>query len=267
MTAGVLKRLERTEALTRALFDPPAVPDPVELFRAAHGEPDDWQVRALRSEAPRLAMNVHRQGGKTGVAATLACWTALAEAGALVLVVSPSLRQSQEAFRRVLEVYRASGRLVPSEAETKLTLELTNASRIVALPGTERTVRGFAGVRLLVVDEAARVPDDLIAAVRPMLAVSHGRLVTLSTPWGRRGWWFTSWTEGGPGWARFEVPATHCPRISAEALEEERLSLGPLFFESEYLCRFVDNELSVFDSELVEAAIDPSVAPLWEDIA
>jgi hypothetical protein len=262
VTAAVLRRLERVETLTRALVAPPAVPDAVELFRAANGEPDAWQVQALRSTATRLMFNASRQAGKTGVAAAIACHTALAEAGALVLVLSPSLRQSQEAFRRVLDVYRAAGRPVPAEAENRLALELTNGSRIVSLPGTEKTVRGYAGVRLLVIDEAARVEDGLYAGVSPMLAVSGGRLVTLSTPWGQRGWWHREWIEGA-GWERYAVPATMVPRISAEFLEQERRSLGDLAFRSEYLTEFCDTEMNAFSSELVRAALDDTITPLW----
>jgi hypothetical protein len=56
-----------------------------------------------------------------------------------------------------------------------------------ALPGTEKTIRGFSGAALLIVDEAARVDDALYYAVKPMLAVSGGSLLMLSTPYGRRG--------------------------------------------------------------------------------
>lgn len=262
MTAGLLARIERAEVLARALVDPPAVPDPVDLFRAANGEPDAWQIQALRSTAPRLAFNASRQAGKTGVAATIACHTALAEAGALVLILSPGLRQSGEAFRRVLDVYRAAGRPVLPETENRLTLELANGSRVVSLPGSERTIRGYAGVRLLVIDEAARVLDDLYHAVRPMLAVSRGRLVLLSTPFGQRGFFHQEWTEG-EGWDRYLVPATMVPRISAEFLAEERRSMGDLFYRSEYLCQFCDTEESAFSSEHIAAAIDHDLQPLW----
>ncbi len=76
-----------------------------------------------------------------------------------------------------------------------MTLRLENGSRIVSLPGTEGTVRGFSGVALLIVDEASRVDDALYHAVRPMLAVSHGKLVLLSTPWGKRGFFYREWAE------------------------------------------------------------------------
>jgi hypothetical protein len=51
---------------------------------------------------------------------------------------------------------------------------------------------------LVIVDEAARVPDDLYRAVRPMLAVSQGRLIALSTPFGQRGWFYDELHGSGP---------------------------------------------------------------------
>jgi hypothetical protein len=264
MRAMLVRELERARERLAAAVAPATVPDPVALFRAAFGEPDPWQVDALRSAAPRVLMNCCRQSGKSSAAAVLGVHEGLTRPGALVLCLSPGLRQSGELFRKVLDVYRAAGRPVAPDSETRLTLELANGSRIVSLPGTERTVRGFSGVRLLLVDEAARVPDDLYHAARPMLAVSGGALVSLSTPFGARGWWHKEWTEGGATWRRYEVPATDCPRISPAFLEEERRSLGDLAFRSEYLCEFCDTEDSVFSSEHIAAAMDPDLAPLWD---
>jgi len=164
--------------------------DPVELARAAELEPDPWQARLLRSPAARVLLNCSRQAGKSTMAATLAVHTAVYEPGALVLLLSPSLRQSQELFKKAIGCYRTVGGPIPSKTESALRLELENGSRIVSLPGKQDTVRGFSGVRLLVVDEAARVPGELYYAVRPMLAVSGGRLLALSTPFGTRGWWY-----------------------------------------------------------------------------
>jgi phage FluMu gp28-like protein len=94
-------------------------------------------------------------------------------------------------------------------------VEFANGSRILSLPGTEKTVRGLSKVSMVIIDEAARVEDELIAAVRPMLAVSDfgGRLIALSTPFGKRGWFFEAWHNGGEDWTRVEVRAEDCPRI------------------------------------------------------
>ncbi|MDQ5829410.1 MAG: hypothetical protein M3324_05970, partial [Actinomycetota bacterium] len=109
-------------------------------------------------------------------------------------------------------------------------LELENGSRIVTLPGSEKTIRGFSGTSLLILDEAARVEDELYFAIRPMLAVSGGAMMMLSTPYGKRGVFYEEWSSG-EGWERYEVPAGRCPRISREFLEEEeRACLPPFIF-------------------------------------
>lgn len=223
---------------------------------------DSWQAAVLQSQASRLLMNAARQTGKSTVTAVLAVWTALTQPGALVLLLSPSLRQSQELFRRCLHVYGAAGQPVPSYAESALRLELVNGARLVALPGKEATVRGYSNVTLLAIDEASRVGDELYASVRPMLAVSGGRLVGLSTPWGRRGWWFEAWHSAEP-WERFLVRATDCARIPASFLEEERRTLPPLLFRSEYCCEFTDTIDQLFSSDVIEAALSDDIPPLF----
>jgi hypothetical protein len=198
--------------------------DPAALARTVGLELDPWQRDMLRSNVPRVLLNSSRQSGKSTVTAVLAAHTALYEPGSLVLLLSPALRQSQELFKKCLGIYRNLDRPVPPESETALTLSLKNGSRIVSLPGKEHSIRGFSKVRLLIVDEAARVPDELYLSVRPMLAVSAGRLVALSTPFGTRGWWYEAWVGPEP-WERYEVPANECPRILPEFLVEERRTL------------------------------------------
>ena len=138
-------------------------------------------------------------------------------------------------------VVRALGHATPANSYRKLGMELFNGSRIEALPGSEKTIRGYSGVGLLILDEAARVDDALYYAVRPMLAVSGGSLMMLSTPFGKRGVFFEEW-QGGKGWERYEVPATECPRISPGFLAEEREALSARVFRQEYECSFEEIE-------------------------
>src|SRR5919107_914147 len=149
--------------------------------------PDGWQADFLRSSADRVLLNCSRQSGKSTMSAVIALHRALYHPGSLVLCLAPALRQSQELFAKIAGFYRDLGRPVSPIGERKLSLELENGSRIITLPGTEKTIRGFSGVSLLIVDEAARVEDELYFAVRPMLAVSGGALIMLSTPYGKRG--------------------------------------------------------------------------------
>jgi len=234
--------------------------DPVLLARRAGLDPDPWQADVLRSTAPRRLLNCSRQSGKSTVAAIRAVHAALYEPGSLVLLLSPALRQSQELFRKCLDVYRALDHPEPPEAESVLRLELANGSRVVALPGKEGTIRGYSGVRRLIVDEASRVPDDLYRSVRPMLAVSGGDPDAMSTPFGTRGWWYEAWRSDEP-WQRVEVPATQCPRISAAFLAEERRTLGAWWYAQEYECRFMDAADAVFRAADIQAAFTPDAPP------
>jgi hypothetical protein len=223
--------------------------------------PDGWQASLLRNHAKRALICCCRQAGKSTVAAIMALHEALFSPPALILLLSPSLRQSGELLRKVSNFYQALGRPVPPNQESALRLELQNGSRIISLPGKELTVRGYSGVTLLVVDESARVPDELYFSIRPMLAVSQGRLVCLSTPFGRRGFFFTEWAEGF-GWERFQVTAEQCCRISPAFLAEERASLGEHWFEQEYMCQFLDPIDNIFSHDLVMQAVTPTVQPL-----
>ena len=121
-------------------------------------EPDPWQVDYLRSTEDTILL-CSRQSGKSTTTAFLAGHDAIYNAGSLTLLLSPSLRQSSELFRKVMASYNAAGRPVPTKQESALQLELTNGSRIVSLPGKEETIRGYSGVDLLIADEASRIPD------------------------------------------------------------------------------------------------------------
>jgi hypothetical protein len=160
-----------------------------------------------------------------------------------------------------MRLYNALDRPVPTVQETQLSMQLENGSRIVSLPGDEGTIRGYSGVALLVIDEAARVPDDLYRAVRPMLAVSRGRLVCLSTPFGKRGFFYEEWISDNP-WERVEIRAKDCPRIDPEFLEEEKAALGERWFRQEYFCSWEETIDAVFAHADVMAAIDNDLPPL-----
>jgi hypothetical protein len=235
--------------------------DPVALAeRAGFPALDPWQREVLTSPAPRKLLACGRQVGKSSCVALLALHAALFEEESLVLLLSRGLRQSQELFRTVLRLYRALGRPVAPEAETLLRLTLETGSRVLALPGSEETNRGLAGVRLLVCDEAARIRDEDYYGLRPTLAVSGGALVVLSSPFGTRGWFWEAW-ERGEGWARWRVPATACPRISPAFLEEERRELGEWWFRQEYLAEFLDAETQPFSTESIARAFREEVDP------
>ncbi len=242
-----------------------SVLDPITLAAYAGFTLDPSQRDVLLSDAHQLIILASRQSGKSTVSSIRALHRALYTPASLVLLLAPSYRQSKELFRKVKHALASLPFAVPVASESALEIEFNNGSRIVALPGKEETIRGFSGVSLLIVDEASRVPDALYQAVRPMLAVSGGDIILLSTPFGKRGFFHHEWNEGA-GWHRVKVTADDCPRISPEWLEQERKSIGEWWFRQEYMCDFVETDDQVFAYEDIQLALDTSVKPLFGDM-
>jgi len=215
----------------------------------------------LRSNVRKVLLNCSRQWGKSTITAARAVYEAAHFAGSLVLVASPCGRQSAEFLRKAEAFVRRLGLAVKGDGDNEISVVFGNGSRIVGLPGREATVRGFSAVSLLLIDEAARVPDELYQALRPMLAVSDGALWLLSTPNGKRGFFWEEWAHGGEEWVRVMAPASECTRISGRFLESERKAQGERYFAQEYLCAFHEAEDAVFSRELIEAAEDGELRP------
>lgn len=240
---------------------------PEQFARDAAGiEPDPWQVAVWRDRRRRVLANLARQSGKTTAACLLAAHVAAFTPRSLTLCASPSDRQSKELTRRIREILQAS-EVFPGTwpCDNVHEIELPNGSRILSLPDSEDTVRVYSAPALILIDEASRVSDDLFLALGPMQATNYrtGRLWAMSTPWGRRGWWWREWETGGEEWTRVRIPATECPRMDAAFLATEQRKYGPLRFRSEYLCEFADTEQTLFPAALLDRMFRSSAPPLF----
>ena len=106
------------------------------------------------------------------------------------------------------------------------------------------------------------MPDELYLSVRPMLAVKDGDLWLMSTSYGKRGFFYETWANGGPEWMRLRVTAAECSRISPKFLEEEKRAMGERYFQQEYFCNFSERDESVFRDDDIEAMLDWNVEPI-----
>jgi hypothetical protein len=205
-----------------------------------------------------------RQAGKSTASAALAVQSVLLDAPSLVLLVSPSQRQSQELYRKCADIYKALGKPVATTAESSLRVEFQNGSRILALPGRDDgVIRGFSAPKLVICDEAARIGDHIYRAIRPTLSVSRGALLALSTPMGRRGWFYDEFV-GETKWTRIRITADMVGRISPEFLREEKESLGEEWYMQEYFCEFRDLLGACFRQADIDACLVDDVAPLFQ---
>jgi len=223
--------------------------------------PDEVQRKILEAapDFKRIALNCNRQWGKSTIIAILAVHRMLMQPGALVLVVAPAERQSGEFVRKVAGYLDVLGIRARGDGVNDVSKVLPNGSRIVGLPAKDATSRGFTSVSMLIVDEASRLPDVIYNAVRPSVGVSGGDIVLLSTPNGKRGFFYrtmtgTEATMGGEKWLLHTGPVTECPRVPAAFLAEER-ALGEAYFRQEYMVEYVETGKDLFDEELVNSMV------------
>lgn len=240
--------------------------DPALIASAADITLDDWQADFVRSDAPQIIMLIPRQHGKTEAAVIKALSVATTEPDSLVLIASPSQRQSDEF---VLRARKAHNRIKDAPAligDAARRIGFENGSRILSLPGDNDgdTLRGLANCRLAIVDETARCSDALIGALRPMLATNKkGQLVYLSTPAGKRGTYYDTWTSNDPDWHRIRVELGSCPRITPEFLARERKNLGESRYAEEFGCEFIDSDTAAFNTAIIDAAFSTDLRALW----
>jgi hypothetical protein len=231
--------------------------DPGELFtRAVGGRPEPWQQRVLTSTARRLLLLTARQVGKSMTVAVLAAQTAIFRPGSLTLIVSGGQRQADELLAKVRVALSVESTVEGSRTE----LRLPNGSRVVSLPATEGTTRGYSAADLLIFDEAAWCPDLVFVAMMPTVAAS-GRVVALSTPGARSGWFYEAATGAASEWEVHKVTAEESALYDRRRIRELRSLLSERQFAAEYGCAFVGLTDSAFDPARVEAAFLPTVHP------
>ena len=229
-------------------------------------DPDPWQQDVLKWDGDKLDLNCARQSGKSTIASIYGLRKATIYEKQLILLVSPSQRQSGELFKKVREFIREmpDGLKPKLTEDNRLSCTLENGSRIVALPGEEKTIRGYSGANLIICDEDARISEALYMSIKPMLAVSKGKLMLMSTPFGQQGHFYDVWNNNDPDWTKIKVTAYDNPRITDAFLEKEKKEMGDWWFDQEYMCIFREDVDSIFTSELIQRAMDDSIKPLYE---
>lgn len=229
--------------------------DPALWVRRVLGvEPAPWQIEFLRAPGGgSIIVLTARQAGKTTTAAWAIAFFMLFNPGSLSVIACPAQRQSGEAVRRVREILAKVGAELKSDHVYGL--ELKNGSRVLALPGSDDSIRGLTVDGWIVADEAARLSEDMIAALRPMRArCPQARFAMLSTAWSRTDPFWTVWQGDDPSWLRLTATADIPGLYRPEFLEQERRSLGEDVFRREYLGIPGGGQASPFTWELYERA-------------
>jgi hypothetical protein len=256
------KELARLECRRQVSFQNDIPAYPVAVAMSVGIEPDPWQVEVLASDHPRKILCCGRQTGKTTVSGSLAAHKALTQPGSVVLIVAPAEKQAKWLFRKVKAIYRQAGSPYGAPSDRLTGLELGNGSIVEAMPAVERTTRG-PSVDLLIVEEAAGVPDMDYYGILPTLIATRGEQVLLSSPRGKRGFFHEIWhstsdtfvSDVDDGWQRIMVRSNEVDRIRDEDLEVFRQAMPEQFFRQEFYCEWLETEGSLFSYDDIEAAL------------
>jgi hypothetical protein len=229
--------------------------DPVLWVREVLGvEPEPWQEEFLRAPlgASIIALTA-RQVGKTTTAAWAIAHSMLFTPGGLSVIACPAQRQSAEAVRRVREfVIKVGAEL---RTDNVYALELKNGSRVLALPGSDDSIRGLTVDGWIVADEAARLTIDLIAALGPMRARRpQARFAMLSTARSRTDPFWMVWEGDDPSWLRLKATADSVSFFTEEFLAQQKRLFGEGRFNQEYLGVPGGGEASPFSWDLYDRA-------------
>ena len=262
--------------LATALEEQAYAADPVMWAKCTQEfTPDAWQAEFLHSKSLDIIINCSRQTGKTRMAGTKAAHFARYLPKSVILIASHTQKQAtfvqqwvtratQQAqpsaaealkWRRIREVdveeidpVTGGGKIV---RRSVLSLELANGSVVESVPASSDTVRGYSP-HLIIVDEAAYVPDDVYDAIRPMRAEHPVQLVLLSSAGFKQGFFYREWIGDDPDWQRIQVLADDCPRITPEFLAKERTKMtSEDMFLREYYCKFMEREGGIFPEDQI----------------
>lgn len=228
--------------------------DPCEIAQRNGIALDPWQRDLVSSRARRVFCLAPRQRGKSTASVIPVMHAVMFRRGTQALVVSKSLAQSHEwmnRFKAMLEPFRDRW---PARGETAGSITFASGSRVLSVPKGD-SARGYSP-DILVLDEAAFIPDDDIASVLPALAATRGRLLVLTTP-GRRkaGWAYNAWTQGDD-WHRVHVRIDTSPRFDAAEEERPRKELGEARWRREHCGEWYEAEDASNPALIDSASVD-----------
>ncbi len=241
-------------------------------------EPTYYQKEFMDHPAERKAFVAGRQVGKSRVASWMALHFAVTHPNTTTLVTADALRQSSELFQTIqgeIGESEMSDEMWGIERQTQTIMEFDNGSRIMCVP-TGRSgnkIRGFTA-DMVIVDEAAFIEDHIFEDVlEPMMFVSDGKMVLISTPFGKSGYFYQKATD--PNWySTYEerdgemrgISSYDNPHASEEKIDDFMSGKTQVTIDQEVYGRFTEDANSFFSQDLVKSCVDSNVKKETDDV-
>lgn len=220
-------------------------------------ELDPWQKEVLECDG-NICLRSGRQVGKSEVISRKAAQFAIKNKNKSVMVIASVERQAYLLFEKILafmETFYPTYIKKGKDKPTKQILRLRNGSIIRCLPTalTGHGIRGYT-IDLLIADEAAFIPEMVWTAVTPMLAVTKGKMILLSTPHGKGGFYYNCYMR--EDFATWHVSSEDCPRRDDAFLASEKKRMSEVEYAQEYLGEFIDELTQFFPDQLIQMCME-----------
>ncbi len=211
---------------------------------------DPWQER-LKLLKGNIVIVSGRQSGKSAGVSILAGDEAMNIPNSFILIGAYVIEQAQWIFRKIHDYILA---MQPKQIKGKVTLnflELKNGSKIYCRPigDTGGGMRSFTAT-MVILDETAMIPDRAWEAIEPVISITKGRVILLSTPQGKKGFFYRA--TKNKDYTLIHVSARDCPRHSKAFLDRKQAEMSPVAFATEYLGEFIDDYNRKFTEEWVK---------------
>lgn len=254
-------KVSRSDIITDFLVDYPQdsrfIKVPAEKYIGLLGielnRPQIAMVNAINNPKYRfVTCAVSRRVGKTYIANIIGQLVSLVP-GSNVLIMSPNYSLSQISFdlqRQLIKYFDLEVRR--DNAKDKI-IEMENGSTIRMGSVTQVDSTVGRSYDLIIFDEAAlsESMDAFNVALRPTLDKPNSKCIFVSTPRGRRNWFYELYERGFddkfPSWVSIHATYEENPRVSAEDIEEARNSNTEAYFAQEYLADFRTYEGKIWD--------------------
>ena len=216
---------------------------------------DVWQRDALEwlkdPTNKNLCIVSGRQCGKSTIVSIMVAEEAINVPNSYIVIGAYVLEQTELIFWKIKAYIEAKYKNQIIGRMTLHFLQLKNGSKIFcrAVGDTGGGMRGPTAT-MIVLDEASLIPDRAWVAIEPMISVSKGRIIVLSTPQGKRGFFYEA--SINEEYKQFRVSARDCPRHTKKFLDKKQSELSPIAFATEYLGEFIDDYNRKFSEEWID---------------
>lgn len=229
--------------------------------------PHQRAVHAAMKDAYRsgriYVVKAKRQVGKTTMAENALLEMAINHTGTLSLLIEPTLDQARRVYKEIVKAVEETPAL-KRKNDSLLELEFINGSSILFKSAEQRdNLRGFTVTGLLVVDECAFIPDEILDILLPTTDVHRAPILLISTPKLKQGFFWRYWSAGLSGTNPDIVSIDFNDYdtsflLSQDRLEQYRKMMPKAQFTSEYLGEFLDTDAILFTniSECIAPAGD-----------